>query len=113
LVFAGPYNAVPVLENTANPVFTISTICVDPTEAFGSGGTPVTENEPCGPVKPCPRPSKLAPSDGTAGLVVVCTTGSGWCALGCCGIRCTGSFSRRSVPTGTAAMLRNGIEWSL
>jgi hypothetical protein len=43
---------VPVLENTANPVLTVSTTCVAPTDALGSGGTPVTENAPCGPENP-------------------------------------------------------------
>src|SRR5262245_53287540 len=52
---AGPYTGVPVdLSNTANDVFSHSTICVAPTALFESGGAEVTTNVPCGPTKPTP-----------------------------------------------------------
>jgi hypothetical protein len=50
--------------------------------------------------------------EGIAGLIDACTTGSGRCATGLCGIRETGSFSRCSVPTGTTAKERSGAEVS-
>src|SRR4029079_5293219 len=60
LIGTGPNNAVPVLENTAKSVFTISTIWFVPTPPLVSGGAEFTTNVPAGPVKPLPTPSKLA-----------------------------------------------------
>src|SRR5919198_3065764 len=106
LVLAGPNWTVPDLENTANPVLTISTNWVAPTAEFGSGGAPVMLNVPPGPEKPWPRPSKLAPRVGASTPGVVCTTGS---ATGCrgCGSRPGTSFSSWSPEVGFGAMVRS------
>ena len=59
LIGTGPKTGVPVFENTAKSVLTISTTWFGPTAPLLSGGAEFTTNVPAGPVKPCPMPSKL------------------------------------------------------
>src|ERR1700682_728360 len=86
----GPSTTAPVvLLNTANEVLTHCTYWVRPTAPFVSGGAEVTEKVPLGPVKPCPRPSKLRRLvTATWGPVKTWTTGSAWASVW------TGTFPR-------------------
>src|SRR3954470_7352562 len=113
-VCTGPYTTLPVLSNTANALFTTSTIRVGPTAAFVSGGALFTVNEPCGPEKPWPIPSKLFESEGaaaastddwTAGSAAVFPFGVGYLCCGC-------SFFVSSGGAGAGASLSSGADVS-
>src|SRR5450631_3661992 len=69
----GPAIRAPVdLLKMANELLTHCTYCVAPTVPLVSGGALLTVNPYC----PAPRPSKLVPTTGVNGTMVLCRTGS-------------------------------------
>src|SRR5215471_21230917 len=117
LIGTGPNVGVPVFENTAKSVLTISTTWFGPTAPLLSGGAEFTVKVPAGPVKPCPTPSKLFVSVGERSVTAApvlrgpCTTGS--LSNGCTredGIRRTGSASRVPKRRGPGCRSRRGGE---
>src|SRR5215471_10057002 len=118
LIGTGPNSGVPVFENTAKSVLTISTTWLGPTAPLLSGGAEFTVNVPAGPVKPCPMPSKLlvvvgARSAAAPALRGACTTGS--LSNGSTrddGMRLTGSASRLPKRRGPGGSSRSGGETS-
>ena len=101
-----------VLSYTAYATFTVSTTCVEPTEAFVSGGT---KPPPWASLMPSKFNRLVVPTDGTA-VVVSRTSGSGMLLICRTGLRSCSTMTLLVLCHGTGFISRNAkgvVVWAV